>query len=278
MSLASLFAFVAIQPMTMTAPAETSMPFRMSVQAWTFNKFSAFEAIQKASEAGAGFIELFPGQKLDGKSDATVGPWMNAVQVQSLKAKLAEHKVKAIAFGVTGIDKDYEKAKPLFAWAKDLGIEILNTESTESMETIEKLVKEFDLKVGFHNHPKQPKNPNYKVWDPAYIYSIVKDRDKRIGSCADTGHWVRSGIKPVDAIKTLKGRIVSSHLKDLHVFSPDGHDVPYGTGVSEITKILAEYKKIGMSGSVSVEYEFNWNSNVTDVAQCIGFVRGFFVK
>jgi sugar phosphate isomerase/epimerase len=278
MPFASILAFVAIQPMTMNPAAETSIPFKMSVQAWTFNKFSAFEAIQKAADAGSSFIELFPNQKLDGKSDATVGPWMNATQIQSLKSKLAEHKVKAIAFGVTGIDKDYAKAKPLFVWAKEVGIEIINTESTEAMDSIEKLVKEFDLKVGFHNHPKQPKNPNYKVWDPAYVYSIVKDRDMRIGSCADTGHWVRSGIKPVDAIKTLKGRIVSSHLKDLNEFSPDGHDVPYGTGVSEITKILAEYKKIGMKGSVSVEYEFNWNNNATDVAQCIGFVRGFFVK
>lgn len=278
MSFASLIAIVALQPTVMTPVAEPSIPFRMSVQAWTFNKFSAFEAIQKASEAGSQFIELFPGQKLDGKTDVTVGPWMSEAQVQSLKAKLTEHKIKAIAFGVTGIDKDYEKAKPLFAWAKNMGIEILNTESTEAMDAIEKLVKEFDLKVGFHNHPKQPKNPNYKVWDPAYIFSIVKDRDKRIGACADTGHWVRSGIKPIDAIKTLKGRIVSSHLKDLHVFSPDGHDVPYGTGVSEITKILNEYKKIGMSGSVSVEYEFNWNNNQPDVAQCLGFVRGFSAK
>jgi len=104
---------------------------------------------------------------------------------------------------------------------------------------------------------------------------VVKDRDARIGACADTGHWVRSGIKPTDAIKTLKGRIVSSHLKDLNEFSPGAHDVPYGTGVSDVPGILDAYKRIKMSGPVSVEYEYNWDTNVSDAKECIAFVRNW---
>jgi sugar phosphate isomerase/epimerase len=140
------------------------------------------------------------------------------------------------------------------------------------------MVKEFDMRVGFHNHPKRNDNPNYKMWDPVYVYNLVKNYDKRIGSCADTGHWVRSGIKPVDAIKALKGRIVSSHLKDLNVFAPQGHDMPYGNGVSDIMGILREYRKIGLKGTVSIEYEHNWGANVPDVAHCIGFLRGAFAR
>ena len=143
---------------------------------------------------------------------------------------------------------------------------------------IEKLVKEFDIKVGFHDHPKRDNDPKYRMWDPNYVYSLVKDRDQRIGSCADTGHWVRSGIKPVDAIKALHGRIVSSHLKDLNEFSPGAHDMPYGLGVSDIPAILSMFDKMKMNGSVSVEYEYNWDTNVTEVAQCLGFVRGIYGK
>ncbi len=252
------------------------MTFKMSVQAWTFNRFSAFEAIEKTSAAGASNIELFPGQKIEPSKEGGIGPDMTAAQLSALKAQLSKFKVQPVAFGVTGIDKDYNKARPLFVWAKSLGISIINTESTESLDTIEKLVKEFDIKVGFHNHPRQEKNPNYKVWNPEYIYSIVKDRDVRIGACADTGHWVRSGIKPVDALKVLKGRVVSSHLKDLDVFKPEGHDMPYGQGVSDISGILKMYDRMKLEGSVSVEYEFNWDNNLSEVAQCIGFVRGFF--
>jgi sugar phosphate isomerase/epimerase len=274
----ALSAFVFMTTMS-TAPITTAPiaapSFRPSVQAWSFNRYSAFVAIEKASQVGSEYIEFYPGQKLADDRPAGMGPDLSDEDIKALQAQLEKFKVKPIAFGVTGIPKDEAGARKLFSWAKKLGIEIINTESTDALDTIEKMVKEFDIKVGFHNHPKQEKNPNYKVWDPAYVYSIVKDRDQRIGSCADTGHWVRSGIKPVDAIRTLKGRIVASHLKDLNVFSPAGHDVAFGQGVSDIQAILKEYQAIGFKGSVSVEFEHNWDTSVPEIAQCIGFMRGF---
>ena len=116
------------------------------------------------------------------------------------------------------------------------------------------------------------------MWDPNYILGLVKDRDVRIGACADTGHWVRSNLKPVDCIRILKGRIVSSNLKDLHAPLPSGHDVIYGTGVSDVPAILAEYKAQGFSGPISVEYEYNWDKNVDDAKQCIEYVAKLEVK
>jgi sugar phosphate isomerase/epimerase len=151
----------------------------------------------------------------------------------------------------------------------------VTTESVDAIDTIEKLVKEYDILVGFHDHPKRAKNPNYRMWDPAYVLSVVKDRDPRIGSCADTGHWVRSGLKPVDCLRILKGRIISSHLKDLNEMGPDAHDVPYGTGVSDIPGILQELRNQHFTGNLSIEYEYHWESSEPEVAQCIGFVRGY---
>jgi len=246
----------------------------LSVQAWTFNRFTAFEAIEKARAAGVKNIELFPGQKMAPGDDTGVGPGMGAERTAALKAKLAAEGIKALGFGVTGVSRDEAEARRLFAWAKEMGIEVINTESTDAIDTVEKMVKEFDIKVGYHNHPGGPENPSYKVWDPAYVYDLVKDRDIRIGACADTGHWVRSGIKPMDALFTLKGRVVSSHLKDLNVFERGGHDVPFGTGVSDVPSILAHFRSINVTGPVSIEYEHNWDTNLPEVAQCVGFVRG----
>ena len=253
-------------------------PFYMSVQAWSFNPYSAFESVERASEAGSKYIEFFPGQALKPGSKSGMGPGLSEGELSELRAQLDKFGVTPVAFGVVGIDADYNKAKPLFTWAKNMGIKIINTESTGSIDTIEKLVKEFDIKVGFHNHPKQPNNPKYVIWDPNYVYNLVKDRDVRIGSCADIGHWVRSGLKPIDALKALKGRVVSSHLKDLNKFGEGAQDVPYGTGVSDIAAVLSYYDKIGLKGSVSVEYEYRYEANVNYVAQCIGYVRGYFGK
>jgi sugar phosphate isomerase/epimerase len=263
------------------APAQADRTvggLNLSVQAWTFNRFSAFEAIDKAKAAGVKCIELFPGQAMSPDDKTGVGPDMGEAKTAALKGKLTQTGISAIAFGVTGIDKNEAGARKLFTWVKSMGIEVINTESTDAIDTIEKMVKEFDLKVGYHNHPGRADDPSYKVWNPAYVYELVKDRDKRIGACADTGHWVRSGIKPLDALKTLKGRIVSSHLKDLNVFDPGGHDVPYGTGISTLKEVLAHYRQIGLTGAVSIEYEHNWDTNLPEVAQCVGFVRAAGAK
>jgi sugar phosphate isomerase/epimerase len=200
---------------------------------------------------------------------------MGDPMTDALRSHLSKFGVNAVAFGVTGISKDETAARKLFAWAKSLGIGIINTESVDAIDTMDKMVKEFDMSVGFHNHPKT-NDPKYRMWDPNYILQVVKNHDRRIGACADTGHWVRSGIKPIDALRILKGRISSSHLKDLNEFSPNGHDMPYGKGVSGITDILQELHRQGFKGSISVEYEYDWETSIPEVAQCIGFVRGFF--
>jgi sugar phosphate isomerase/epimerase len=272
---------------TVTAPfslrAENKIPedcktggFFIGCQAYTFNKFSVFEAIEKTAEAGGKVIEFYPGQKLS-KEEPNV-KWdhnASAETIQKVKDKLAASKVTAVNYGVVGIPKDEAEARKLFEFAKTMSLYAITTESVDALDTIEKLVKEYDIKVAIHNHPKQANNPNYKVWDPKYVLSVVKDRDARIGSCADTGHWVRSGLKPVECLRILEGRIISSHMKDLNEMAPDAHDVPFGTGVADIPAILGELKAQNFAGNISLEYEYHWENSTPECGQCIGFVRGY---
>src|SRR4051812_20065709 len=259
----ALFAAVAALP---SLQAENKIPdeyktggFFIGCQAYTFNHYTVFEAIEKTAATGGRVIEFYPGQKLS-KEEPQVS-WdhnASAETIQKVKDKLAAHKIKAVNYGVVQIPKEEQKARKLFEFAKTMGLRAITTESTEAIDTIEKMVKEFDIMVGFHDHPKRPDNPDYRMWDPNYILSVVKDRDSRIGSCADTGHWVRSGLKPVDCLRILKGRIISSHLKDLDKMGPDGHDLPYGEGVSDVPGILNELKSQGFTGNISIEYEYHW--------------------
>jgi len=279
--LLSLAFFAASLPLTAAEPLPDNLKqghFIIGCQAWTFNRFSVLEAIEKTAATGAKTIEFFPGQKLspeqkDVKFDHNATPevW------EKVKAKLKEQGITPVAYGVVGLSKDEAASRKVFEFAKFFGIRVINTESVDAMDTFEKLVKEYDIKVGFHDHPKREGKPDYRMWDPEYILSIVKDRDPRIGSCADTGHWVRSGLKPVDCIRILKGRIMSSHLKDLNE-APAGHDVPYGTGVSDVAGILDEYAAQGFVGPISVEYEFKQEDNLAEAKQCIEFVRGYTPK
>lgn len=249
--------------------------FAIGCQAYSFNRFNVFEAIEKTARAGGKVIEFYPGQKF-GLGDAAAKWDHNAsdADIAKVKAKLAEHKVMAVNYGVVAIPNDEAGARKIFDFVKKMGIRAITTESTESIDLIEKLVKEYDVAVGYHNHPRKDKDPNYKVWDPEYVAGLVKDRDPRIGAAVDTGHWCTSKLEPLTCLKLLKGRIISAHLKDKKAMGWS-HDVPYGEGVADIKACLDELKAQGFQGNISIEYEFNWDNNVPEITKCIDFVRNY---
>jgi sugar phosphate isomerase/epimerase len=250
--------------------------FFIGCQAYTFKNYTLFEAIERTAQSGGRVIELFPGQKLSKEEPTVVFDHNASPQVwDKVKAKIAEHKLIAVNYGVVNVPKEEAQARKLFEFAKAMGLRAITTESDNAIDTIEKMVKEYDIMVAFHDHPRKPNDPSYRLWDPNYVLSLVKDRDKRIGACADTGHWVRSNLKPVECLRILKGRVISSHLKDLNRMGLGATDKHYGLGVSDVPGILDELKKQGFDGNISIEYESNWENNVIDAAQCIGFVQGY---
>ncbi len=282
MRLVQVLVVFLLTAIAMPAQAEQKIPeeyktggLYVGCQAWTFNRFTVFDAIERTAAAGGKVIEFFPGQRLSPDDSTPFDHNASSETIEKVKAKLAAYHIRAVNYGVVGIPKDEAGARKVFDFAKTMGLRAITTESVDAIDTIEKLVKEYDIMVGFHDHPRRANDPNYRMWDPNYVLSVVRNRDHRIGSCADTGHWVRSGIKPVDALRILHGRIISSHLKDLNEFSPGGHDVPYGTGVSSVPAILEELRRQGFDGNISVEYEYHEDNSLPEVSQCIGFVRGY---
>src|SRR5204863_7678934 len=67
--------------------------FFIGCQAYTFNHFTVFEAIEKTTEAGGKVIEFYPGQKLS-KEEPGVTWDHNASPetIQKVNDKLAEYK------------------------------------------------------------------------------------------------------------------------------------------------------------------------------------------
>jgi len=244
-------------------------------QAYTFNRFTVFEAIEKTDQAGGRVIEFYPGQKLS-PEERNVSWSHNASPevIAKVQAKLAQHKIKAVNYGVVG-GKDAAEWRKIFEFAKVMGMYGVTTEDIGKLDIIEPLVKEFDIRLGIHEHAKRANDPSYKIWDPNYVLSLVKDRDARMGACADTGHWASSGLQPVDCLRILKGRVISVHLKDRAAIGSHLPDQIYGMGVSDIKGCLDELKAQGFDGNISIEYENNWDHSVPDVAQCVGFVRGW---
>jgi sugar phosphate isomerase/epimerase len=226
--------------------AAEKLGFKLALQCWTFNGLTFFEAVDKAAGLGIKYLEAFPGQKLKAGSDAKFDSNMSEETIADVKKKLADAGgLKVVAFGVCGVPTDEKGGRKMFDWAKKMGIEVLVTETTPNA-VHDKLCTEYNIKLALHNHPES--------WPPEKVLAASKDRCKLIGSCSDTGHWMRAKRVPVDTLKKLEGRIMSLHFKDLNQFG-NGHDVPWGTGKGNVKGMLEELKRQGFKGYFSVEYE-----------------------
>jgi sugar phosphate isomerase/epimerase len=257
---------------SLLAAADGPRPFRAGCESFTFNHFSAYEALEKTAKAGGAVIEFFPGQPLSRDDRTGMSYDLSGQQIAALKEQAKKCGVM-IASYYTDIPSEEAQARRVFEFGRKLGVYSLTTESDGSIDTIEKLVKEFDIRVGFHEHAKNPGNPAYRLWDPEYVRDLVKGRDARIGACADTGHWASSGIVPMKGFQILAGRIINVHLKDRPVLGTAKPDVVFGQGVSQIKDLLAELRRQKFDGNIFVEYENNWDDSVGDVKQCLDFVR-----
>ena len=88
---------------------------------------------------------------------------------------------------------------------------------TNALDIVEKLCIEYNIKVAIHDHPKG----HSIYWNPEAVLAAIKGRTPLMGACADVGHWVRSGLDPVECLKKLDGHIIALHFKDLNKYGPD---------------------------------------------------------
>lgn len=243
----------------------------IGAQAYTFKDFTAFEAIAKTKEAGGNMIEFFPGQTMKADSKVKVHHSMPEADRKELLAECERQGVHAVNYGVVGAGNP-EEVEAIMSFAKKMGLYSVCTESTEQIAAWEAGAKKYDMKVAFHEHGGSMSNPNYKVWHPLYILGVVESRDERVGACADLGHWCTSGLKPVECLRVLNGRVISVHLKDKAKMG-NAEVVVAGEGVVDVAACLDELKKQGFDGHISVEYENHWDNNVQQVKENIDFVK-----
>ena len=239
--------------------------WKLAIQAWTNNRGTLFETLELAQRLGLHYLEAFPGQRLSKDFNGNIGPGMSAEQLQKLLDKAKSCGVTIINYGVTGIPEDEAGARKMFEWARKVGIKTLVSEPKESqIPLLDKLAQEYDMTVAIHDHPK----PSH-YWNPEFVLKAVAGASNRIGACADTGHWMRSGLDPIECLKKLQGRVISLHFKDLNQRDRGAHDVPWGTGASDVAGQMAELKRQSFKGVFSIEYEHKWDE--ATLAKCVSF-------
>ncbi len=260
-----------LSPTEAKKSAAEKMGWKIAMQSFSFHKFTVMESLDKCAELGVKYIEVYPGHRIGGKwGDQTFGLQMDAATRSELQEIAKQKGVKIVGTGVWGSDKK-EEWKAIFQLAKDMKMDYITCEPAIGMwDYIEELVKEYDICISVHNHP-QPST----YWNPQLLLDAISQRDKRIGSCSDVGHWSREGLNSTDCLRMLAGRIQTLHFKDIEGPKADGskerHDVIWGTGslnVKEMMRVLREQK---FKGYFTIEYEYNWDNSVPDIRLCLDY-------
>ncbi len=243
--------------------------WKLAIQAWSFRKFTFFEAVDKTASLGLKYIEGYPGQKFSLENpEAVFRHDMSAELKQQAKEKLSAAGVKLINYGVVNLKNDEAQCREVFDFAREMGIETIVAEPpTDALDLVEKLCKEYNIRLAIHNHPK----PSF-YWNVDTVLSAINGRSSLMGACADTGHWVRSGLDPVECLRKLEGRVVSLHFKDLNEFGTrQAHDVVWGTGKGKVRGMLEELKRQNFKGVFSIEYEHNWDNSYNEIKDSVAY-------
>lgn len=237
--------------------------WKLSVQTWTFHKFSLYESIEKADSLGLRYIEVYPGQKVGNGIAGNFSYTLDKNSRDQLKKFLRSKNIRVIALGV--IDKYYynkDNLENFFEFAHYMNIPFITAEPEwEDLDEFNRLAFKYKVKVGIHCHPK----PTSHYWHPDSIFIAMEGRDQ-LGAWPDIGHWARNGVDILAGLKKLKAKIWGMHLKDVKEFDQvNAPDTLLGKGICNIPAVLKDLKKLKFSGVISMEYEAKEDDNMTDM-------------
>lgn len=257
--------------------AQEKLSWRLGIEAYTFHKYTLFEAIERTAELGLTYMGGLSFQKVSKEIPKNFDDQLTDDELKQIRLKLDSSGVRLLTYYIHHIPNDEAGCRKVFEFGRKIGIETFISEPLpEALDTIEKFCNEYDINVAIHNHD-QKASPQY--WHPEGILKVCQGRSERIGACGDLGYWMRCGIDPIKAVDTLKNRLLTVQIHDLHELSPEGHDVPWGTGVGRTGQFIEEIHRLGIRLTMfGLEYSYNWFESMPEIAQCIDFFNKVSMK
>lgn len=137
-------------------------------------------------------------------------------------------------------------------------------------------------------------HPGFCVYNPRTLLQLREAVGESIGANFDPSHLFWQGIKPVEALKALKGAVYHFHAKDTRVDTFNAavngtlettryddilnrswvfRTVGYGNSETEWKSIISTLRAIGYDGSISIEHEDALMSVEEGLEKAIDFLK-----
>ena len=195
---------------------------RVGFSADAFGPISFSEAAAKADALGTGFLEASSSQKVSPEIPKSLDYNLSPDEVTAVKNRLAELRLRLVAYRVGAVPADESSRRRLFAFAKAVDIEtIVTSAAPAALPDLDKLAGEFGVNVAFEG--SNPKN----------LVSSLDGLSSRIGLSVDTAAWAQAGIKPAAGLGLVNARLLSLGLTDA------------GAGAEQLLLELAKLNPLG---------------------------------
>lgn len=204
--------------------------------------------------------------------DAHLALTSTAEQRKDVSKQLRDAGITPLSCGNITI-KNEAMARQAFEYARDIGLPtIVCAPEPATLPMLDKMVKEFDIKLAIHNHG--PEAPHFK--SPTEVWNAIQEVDSRIGLCIDVGHTFRAGEDPAEAMRKYKTRLYDCHFKDVaNAQGKNAHvEVEVGRGVMNIRAMLAALLEIQYAGHLGFEHEKTPEDPLPGVAESVGYTKG----
>jgi sugar phosphate isomerase/epimerase len=255
---------------TATSSVDPSKDWKFGVALWTFHTVNFPQSLDKVDSAGIKYIEPNTFHKAGPELKDSMILQLSPAGIEKLKAMIAQKGLTAESVYIVG-DSTISSWVKQFDIAKQLGVKYVTTEPPLDMwDSIDSLAGVYGVKVAIHEHWKGVSH----YWNPDTTLMALKGHPN-FGVCADLGHWPKSGIDPLDAVKKLSGHIIGVHLKDIAAYNdPTLKDVVVGTGVVKYPEFFAELKKQNFRGNIYIERDSTEpNGNLRSVMEEIKYYK-----
>jgi len=235
---------------------------KLGITSYTFRNFKLDQAIAMTKAAGVKYISL---------KDMHLPMKSSTAERQEAHRKVEAGGLTLLGGGVIYMKNNEQQIRADFEYAKDAGMPtIICSPDIDALDTVEKMAKEYDIRIAIHNHgPGDKKYPS-----PLDVLRLVKDRDAHMGICMDVGHTVRIGEDPVEVMHRCAERLYDFHMKDVSEATPKGRPVPVGLGVIDIVAVLRTLVQMKFPYHVALEYEEKADNPMPGVCESFGYMRG----
>jgi sugar phosphate isomerase/epimerase len=258
-----------------SASATNPKDWKFGVALWTFHTVDFPSSLDKVDSAGLKYIEPNTFHKAGPELKDSLIMSLSPSGIDKLKLMIEKKGLKAESLYIVG-GNDIASWEKQFDIAKRLGVEFVTTEPPLDMwDSLDSLAGAYGIKIAIHEHWKGFSH----YWNPDTTMMALKGHPN-FGVCADLGHWPKSGINPLDAVKKLSGHIIAIHLKDIAAYNNTSLvDVQVGTGVVDFPGIFAELKKQNFKGHIYIERDAEDKpSNLPSVIQEVKYYNHQVMK